>query len=83
MSAMAASLLFILYCIEAGIFFVVVPWTRFWALNPLLHSTDLIASLADNGFVRGLITGFGLIHLAIGFREIVSLFRRENRGGTE
>lgn len=70
MTAMAAALLFVLYCIEAGLFFLIVPWTRFWAVHPLLHSTDMVAALAGSGYVRGLISGFGLMHLILGIREV-------------
>lgn len=73
---MAAALLFIFYCIEAGVFFTVAPWTRFWANNGLLHSTELVAAVAQNGFVRGFVSGFGIIHLMVGLREIFLLLKR-------
>jgi hypothetical protein len=72
---MALPLFYALYCLEAGLFFTVVPWTRVWTLNPLLHSTMEIGLWADNPFVRGLITGFGLVHLIVGIRELVRLAR--------
>ncbi len=67
---MAIRVLFILYCFEAGVFFLIVPWTRFWAYNPLLHSFDLIHTVAENFFVRGLVTGFGFVHFIVGIGEI-------------
>ena len=77
---MAAALLFIFYCFEAGVFFTVVPWTRFWSTNPLLHSTALLAAIAQNGYFRGFISGVGIVHLLIGAREIVGLFARGESG---
>ncbi|MGH9459272.1 MAG: hypothetical protein ACRD2J_16680 [Thermoanaerobaculia bacterium] len=73
---MAGALLFILYCIEAGAFFVVIPWTRFWTTNELLHASAAVAAVAENGFVRGLVSGFGVAHLVVAFRELTGLFRR-------
>lgn len=77
---MSLPLFFGLYCLEAGLFFTVVPWTRIWTLNPLLHSTLTMALWADNPFVRGFVTGFGVIHLIVGMRELVQWKRA--RGGT-
>jgi hypothetical protein len=72
---MSLAFFFALYCLEAGLFFLVVPWTVIWTLNPLLHSNMAIATLADNPFMRGFISGIGLLHLIIGIRDLVRLSR--------
>jgi hypothetical protein len=72
---LSIALFFALYCLEAGLFFTVVPWTRIWTLNPLLHSNVAIGMWADNPFVRGFISGIGVIHLIVGMRELVRLSR--------
>ncbi len=76
---MAAALLFVFYCIEAGVFFTVVPWTAFWRANNFLHSSAFLALLAENPFFRGLISGFGVAHLVVGIHEMASLLRRGGR----
>jgi len=76
---MAATVLFVLYCLEAGVFFVLVPWTRFWNLNPLLHMTPQLSLFFGSPWVRGLVSGFGVIHLLIGLREILVLGTRKAR----
>lgn len=77
---MALTFLFVLYCLEAGVFFTVAPWTRFWSLNPLLHYNPLIALIADNAWFRGFVSGFGLAHFIVGIRELYELLaRRESR----
>jgi hypothetical protein len=68
-------LFFALYCLEAGLFFTVVPWTRVWTLNPMLHASPFIAVWADNPFVRGFISGVGVVHLIVGVREVIRLTR--------
>ena len=73
---MALSVLFVLYCLEAGLFFTIAPWTRFWTLNPILHYTSSISLIADNAFVRGLVSGFGLVHLLLCAREISEIIER-------
>ena len=72
---MAIPLFFALYCIEAGLFFTLVPWTRIWTLNPLLHSSVVIGFWADNPFVRGFVSGIGVVHLIIGVRELLRVMR--------
>ena len=72
---MPLSLFIALYCLEAGVFFAIVPWTRIWTLNPLLHNHLGIAAFADNPYVRGFVSGVGVVHIMIGVRDIIA-FRR-------
>ena len=65
---MSLPLFFALYCLEAGLFFTVVPWTSVWTLNSLLHSSASMAIFADNPFVRGFVSGIGVLHLIFGVR---------------
>ena len=79
---MSIALFFALYCVEAGLFFVVVPWTHLWTMNPLLQSEPSLMLLATNPFLRGFVSGFGVVHLIIGIKDIVRLSaarREENR----
>jgi hypothetical protein len=80
---MSVRLFVALYLLEAGIFFAIVPWTRVWAVNPLLHHDIAIGMWADNPFVRGFISGFGLIHLMIGIRDIVAVARERRAADGE
>ena len=72
---MSLPLFFALYCLEAGLFFTVVPWTRIWKLNAFLHSTAAVSFWADNPFVRGFVSGVGVLHLIVGARELMRLTR--------
>lgn len=72
---MSVPLFFALYCVEAGLFFAVVPWTMIWTLNPVLHSSIAVGSVADNPFVRGFVSGIGLLHLMIGVRDLFRIMR--------
>ncbi len=72
---MSLPLFYALYCLEAGLFFTIVPWTRIWTLNPLLHNNLALAIWADNPFVRGFVSGFGVLHLILGVRELMRMTR--------
>jgi len=79
---MAIAILFVIYCLEAGVFFSIVPWTRFWTFHPFLHANPTLAILADNLFIRGLISGFGLAHFILAIREVAAILeRRRSRSG--
>jgi hypothetical protein len=77
---MTLALFFSLYCFEAGIFFLVVPWTRFWAHNPIVYSSDAVGALLTNFYVRGLFSGFGVLHFLVGAHELFAMFRRRRSG---
>ena len=76
---MSVPLFFALYCLEAGLFFTVVPWTRLWTMNPWLHQNVTIGLWIDNPFFRGFISGFGVIHILLGVKDIVRLSRARRR----
>lgn len=80
---MSLPLFFALYCLEAGLFFLIVPWTMIWTLNPLLHSNISIGMLADNPFVRGFVSGVGLLHLIVGVRDLVRISRQRRGSETQ
>ena len=73
---MAGALFFAIYCLEAGFFFTIVPWTRIWSLNPLLHANETIGMLADNPFVRGFVSGVGVLHLLVAGREFLRVLKK-------
>jgi hypothetical protein len=76
MPIMAIAFLYAFYCFEAGAFFIVAPWTKFWLYNPLLHSGPLIASIADNFYLRGFVSGIGVVHILAGVVEVASIVRK-------
>lgn len=70
---MTMALFFSLYCLEAGLFFVIVPWTRFWSANPLIQALEASGITATSLWARGFVSGVGVIHLLFGLREIASI----------
>ena len=79
---MSVRLFFALYCIEAGFFFLIVPWTRMWTFNPLLLAGTM-SMYAANPFVRGFVSGFGMVHLLIAAKDLtrIAQARRAAKGG--
>jgi hypothetical protein len=62
---------FVLFCLEIGIILVVLPWTRVWTENSLLVAFPQTRAFLANDFVRGLISGLGLVDIWMGVAEAV------------
>jgi hypothetical protein len=55
----------------AGMLVMVLPWTRLWTENPLLAAWPSVKFMLDQSFVRGLISGIGLVDVWMGVSEAV------------
>ena len=66
-------LLFILYCVEAGLFLVMAPWSLVWDRNILQIPLTTLRTLALHPAARGAVTGFGLVHLVWGAHDLDAL----------
>jgi hypothetical protein len=62
-------LLFVFLCATVGVMLMIVPWRPEWSENPLLLSYPALRDLATTGFIRGMVTGLGLLNVWIGFWE--------------
>ena len=67
--------IWIFVCIEVGIFLLVAPWSPLWTANLLLAYYPALRPLYLSAYVRGAISGLGLLNLWLGFREVWD-FRR-------
>ena len=56
-------ILFVLYCVEAGIFLALSPWTPSWERVAFLVPAAGVRHLISAPWMRGLVSGFGLVHL--------------------
>ncbi len=70
---------FVLFCLEIGILLTVLPWTRLWTDNSLLIGFPAIKQFLAHNFVRGLVSGLGLVDIWMGVAEAVT-YRESSRG---
>jgi hypothetical protein len=63
---------FVLFCLEIGIVLIVGPWTRAWTENSLSVSYPALHQFLLNGFVRGAVTGIGIIDFWIGIARAIT-----------
>lgn len=66
-------LLLIAFFLEAGFALIVVPWSAFWERNYFALAVPFVHDVITNNFVRGAISGLGLINIVVGAGELVSL----------
>jgi len=62
----------VVVAVWAGMLLTVLPWTPYWASNPLLHKFPILKAVLLNNFVRGVLSGIGLIDIWIGVWDAVS-----------
>lgn len=62
--------IWIFVCLEVGIFLLVVPWSPLWTGNLLLVYYPALRPHYMSAFVRGAISGLGVLNLWLGFREV-------------
>jgi hypothetical protein len=69
---------FVLFCLEVGIILTVLPWTRLWTDNSLLLGFPAVKEFMNYNFVRGLVSGLGLVDIWMGVVEAVT-YRESSR----
>ncbi len=60
-----------LLCVWLGMVVSILPWTPLWTDNGLMLSLPRLRVLASLNFVRGAITGLGLLDIWMGIWEAV------------
>ncbi len=69
---------FVLFCLEIGIILTVAPWTPFWSGNSLLGGFPQLREFLMHDFIRGLVSGLGLINIWMAVAEAVSYRESSN-----
>ena len=64
-------LMFVFICASVGVFLVILPWRPEWTHNRLLLSYPGLRQFMASGFVRGVVSGLGMLDIWIGFWEAV------------
>ena len=67
--------IYVLYCLEVGIFLLVYPWMRLWDQNFLLQYSSYLRVVLLNDFFRGAVSGLGIANLILGAWEVAHFQR--------
>ena len=76
-----SSVLFIVFCFELGLFLLIYPWTDAWTENYIslmapAHFSSTWRMAWNNSYVRGGVSGAGLVNIWIAVAEVFHMFSR-------
>ena len=74
-----SAVVFITFCLEMGLFLLIFPWTDSWDGNYFSSLVPQIKPVWDNLYVRGAVSGVGVVNLYISLVEIFRLRRFARR----
>lgn len=79
------SVLFVIFCFELGLFLLVYPWTASWNQNYfswLLNGPLQLQwhRLWVNPWLRGAVSGMGLVNLWLAIAEVFHMFSSRAKG---
>jgi hypothetical protein len=67
-------LVYVAFFLEVGLLLLVLPWSDFWAQNYFADAWSGARMLLENNFVRGAVSGVGLVNLCAGFADLALVF---------
>lgn len=62
--------------LEVGLLLILIPWSTFWDHNYFAETFPLVRDAITNNYVRGAISGLGLLNLYAALAELVDMFLR-------
>ena len=63
------------FFVQVGLVLIVLPWwPAFWEHNYFAVAWPALRTLMTNNFVRGAVSGLGLVNLCAGFADLALLF---------
>jgi hypothetical protein len=64
--------LYVVVCLEVGLFLALVPWSAVWERNFFLDAYPALRPILLAPAVRGAVAGLGIANVYMGVREILS-----------
>jgi hypothetical protein len=80
--SMVRRLIFVAYFLEVGLLLVLVPWSAFWERNYFVELLPVLLVVLRNNFVRGAVSGLGIVNLLMGFHDLSDLLMVRRFGDT-
>lgn len=76
---MMSAVVFITFCLEIGLFLLIFPWTEYWDANYFSGLLPRMKDYWDNLYIRGAVSGLGVVNVYISLVEILRLRRFARR----
>jgi hypothetical protein len=74
-SVLLQRVIYAAFFLESGCLLLLLPWTPFWEHNYFGAVSSALHLVMTNDFVRGAVSGLGLLNLSAGITELLPLFR--------
>jgi hypothetical protein len=67
---------YVLFCFVLGMYLVLLPWWYHWFADGLVEQWPALQRALQHGFVRGAVSGLGLVDIWMGISEAVNYHDR-------
>jgi hypothetical protein len=74
-------LLLAAFFLEIGFVLLVVPWSSYWDRNFFTESWPSLHALLTSNYVRGAISGLGIVNVLAAMGELAEVFSGRSSGG--
>ncbi len=71
---------YVVFCVTLGVWLVVLPWSGFWFDDGWVSRWPVLERWLQHGFVRGAVSGIGLIDIWLGVLEAIHYHDRRPAG---
>jgi hypothetical protein len=65
--------------LEVGLLLAVLPWSAFWEQNYFADAWPVLRSVVTNNFLRGAVSGLGVVNLIAGFADLAGVLMARER----
>ena len=72
-------LVYVAFFFEVGLLLLVLPWSAFWDRNYFVFTWPAIRPFLTSNFVRGGVTGLGVVNVFAGVADLVLVFSTRAR----
>jgi formate hydrogenlyase subunit 3/multisubunit Na+/H+ antiporter MnhD subunit len=73
-SLLIRRLIYVAFFLEVGLLLILLPWSGFWEHNYFAARWAPLQSILTNNYVRGAVTGLGVVNLFAGFADLLLVF---------
>lgn len=67
-------LVLVVFFLEVGLVLTLAPWSAYWDRNYFAETAPVVHAIITNNFVRGAVTGLGLVNICAAVADLVGLF---------
>jgi hypothetical protein len=72
---------YIAFFLEVGLLLLVLPWSGFWEQNYFAQAWPPLAACLKNDYLRGAVSGLGVVNLFAGFADLALIFSAREHAG--